>query len=179
MPTKAKNDAGPRVPEAARPIYEAVTSLTDPFCESHLNGEYRDLAREAVAALARKRPCPLGRGHVDTWAAGILYALGSHNFLHDPAQKPHMKLYDLCEILNVAPSTGAAKAKEVRRLLKIANFDHKWLLPSMVEESPTAWLIQVNGYILDARQLPRDIQDAAFAKGLIPYVPDDRHAHDQ
>ena len=37
-----------------------------------------------------------------------------------------------------------------------------------------AWMIQVNGLIADARQLPREIQEAAFRKGLIPYIPADQ-----
>ena len=37
-----------------------------------------------------------------------------------------------------------------------------------------AWMIQVNGLIVDARHLPRDIQEEAFRKGLIPYIPADQ-----
>ena len=35
-------------------------------------------------------------------------------------------------------------------------------------------MIQVNGLIVDARHLPRDIQEEASRKGLIPYIPSDR-----
>jgi hypothetical protein len=34
------------------------------------------------------------------------------------------------------------------------------------------WMIQVNGLIVDARHMPRAIQEEAFHKGLIPYIPD-------
>lgn len=37
-----------------------------------------------------------------------------------------------------------------------------------------AWLISVNGFIVDARNLPREVQEIALAKGLIPYNPDDQ-----
>jgi hypothetical protein len=36
-----------------------------------------------------------------------------------------------------------------------------------------AWYITVNGFIMDARSAPREIQEVAFAKGLIPYIPTD------
>ena len=36
-----------------------------------------------------------------------------------------------------------------------------------------AWMIEVNGLIMDARRLPREIQEEAFRKGLIPYIPAD------
>jgi len=35
-------------------------------------------------------------------------------------------------------------------------------------------MIQVNGLIVDARHLPRDIQEEASRKGLILYIPGDR-----
>ena len=35
-----------------------------------------------------------------------------------------------------------------------------------------AWMIQVNGLILDARYAPRWVQEEALSKGLIPYIPD-------
>lgn len=34
-----------------------------------------------------------------------------------------------------------------------------------------AWLIQVNGLIVDARHASREIQEEAFRRGLIPYLP--------
>jgi hypothetical protein len=30
----------------------------------------------------------------------------------------------------------------------------------------------VNGFIIDVRHAPREIQEEAFRKGLIPYLPD-------
>jgi hypothetical protein len=35
-----------------------------------------------------------------------------------------------------------------------------------------AWMIMINGLIVDVRDLPRELQEAAFARGLIPYLPE-------
>jgi hypothetical protein len=43
-----------------------------------------------------------------------------------------------------------------------------------MDENPMAWMIQVNGLIVDARQTPREIQEEAFRRGPIPYIPADR-----
>jgi hypothetical protein len=51
-------------------------------------------------------------------------------------------------------------------------FDPEWTLPSGMDRNPVAWLIQVNGMLVDARCVPRDIQERAFHRGLIPYVPE-------
>jgi hypothetical protein len=40
-----------------------------------------------------------------------------------------------------------------------------------MDENPRAWFIMVNGLIVDARHMPREIQEIAYEKGLIPYIP--------
>jgi len=69
--------------------------------------------------------------------------------------------------------TGQGKSKIVRDLLKMSQLDPTWTLPSRLSENPMAWMITVNGLIVDARYMPREIQEVAFQKGYIPYLPDD------
>lgn len=38
----------------------------------------------------------------------------------------------------------------------------------MLERHPMAWLVEVNGLVVDARWLPPEIQDEARRRGLIP-----------
>ncbi len=45
---------------------------------------------------------------------------------------------------------------------------------SLAEQSPMTWMVSLNGFMVDVRRLPREIQAAAFAKGLIPYLPEER-----
>jgi hypothetical protein len=40
-----------------------------------------------------------------------------------------------------------------------------------VNDNLLVWMIQVNGFVIDARHAPREIQEEAFRKGLIPYIP--------
>jgi len=56
-------------------------------------------------------------------------------------------------------------------MLRINQFDFKWILPGKIDESPIAWMISVNGLVVDARFLPRPLQEEAYRKGLIPYLP--------
>lgn len=51
--------------------------------------------------------------------------------------------------------------------------DPNWSLPSLIDRNPMAWMISVNGYIIDARQAPRVFQEEAFQKGFIPYLPEE------
>ncbi|WP_028580332.1 DUF6398 domain-containing protein [Desulfogranum japonicum] len=160
------------VPAAMRDIYTQIVGLTDTFSSEYLTPEYAQLIRYATAALCRKRPSPLLKGKANTWACGITHAIGFVNFLFDRSQEPSMSATDLYAAFGVGKSTGGAKSKIVRDLLDMYQLDPNWCLPSKLDENSRAWMITVNGFILDARSAPRNIQEAAYAKGLIPYIPE-------
>jgi len=157
-----------------RATYDAVVALTDRVCADHLNQEYAALCRKAAAALTRKRPSPLAGGKAATWAAGILYAVGQTNFLFDKSQKPYLAPRDLAAALGLSQQTAGVKAKQVRDILKMYPFDHRWMRPSRVADSPLVWMVSVNGLIVDVREMPRVVQEEAYRKGIIPYIPADR-----
>jgi hypothetical protein len=148
--------------------------MTDAFCREFLDDEYATLCRKLAGILARKRPSPLIRGKSESWASGIVRVIGWINFLNDPSQPHHMKMSDIDERIGVSEATGSAKATAIRKLLKVRPFDPEWTLPSRMDDNPMAWMIQVNGLLVDARRLPREIQEEAFRKGSIPYIPADR-----
>ena len=155
-----------------RATVEVIVDLTDGFCRHYLNQEYADLCRTMAAAISRKRPSPLLGGKTRSWACGIVYTLGRVNFLFDKAQTPHMSSAKLCAGFGVSSSTASAKSKRIMGCLGIKVMDPCWCLPGMIDKNPLAWLIEVNGMVVDARILPREMQEEAFRRGLIPYVRD-------
>lgn len=162
-----------KVPKKMRDRYDEITAITDEVCTEHLSQEYVDLSRKMAATLSRKRPSPLASGRAKTWAASIVYALGQINFLFDKSQTPHMPARDLCALFDVSQNTASGKAKQIRDALKIHLFDHRWLLPSQLADHSTVWMVSVNGFIVDIRRMPRPLQEEAYRKGIIPYIPDD------
>jgi len=179
-PRKAKALVGGRSASAqAKAITEELTEMTDAFCRDFLNEEYADLCRKLAAALARKRPSPLLRGRLETWACGIVRTIGWVNYLDDPSQKPHLRLPFIDQAFGVAESTGQGKSKAIRTMFKIQNFDPRWTLPSKMDDNPRVWMLEVNGFIMDVRRAPREVQELAFEKGLIPYIPADRSEADE
>ena len=163
------------VPKSVEPVYLSITALTDQVCEQHLNDEYAALARRLAAKLARKRPSPLLRGKPEIWACAIVYALGTVNFLFDKSQDPHMSAEELCEAFGVSKSSGSNKARWIRDTFNMVQLDPDWCLPSLVDDNPMGWLLEVDGLIVDVRDMPRHIQELAYDRGLIPYIPADRH----
>ena len=161
-----------KVPASMRDIYEQIVVLTDAFSAQYLTEEYAQLIRYATASLCRKRPSPLLKGKAKTWACGITHAIGFVNFLFDRSHDPSIGATDLYAAFGVGKSTGGAKSKLVRDLLDMYQLDPNWCLPSKLDSNPRVWMITVNGFILDARSAPRNIQEMAYAKGLIPYIPE-------
>ncbi len=162
------------VPKVMLPVYEKIVALTDDVCDRHLNPEYREMARAMALTLCRKRPSPLASGQPRTWACGIVYVLGRVNFLGDESFSPHMTTADLCAAFGVSESATHAKARVIEETLGTGPFDRRWTLPSLAETNPLVWIAEVNGLVVDLRQTPREVQEIAFAKGMIPYIPADR-----
>ena len=160
-----------RVPKAMEPIFQAVTTITDEFCRVHLDGHYAELARKATATLARKTPSPLAKGNPKSWAGGILYALAKVNHLGGGEGHPFASLGEMCDLLGIGRSTGVAKGGEIIAALKMRPLECEWLHPDVLADDPRAWLLDVGGMVVDARQLPVDMQQQAFRLGLIPFVP--------
>jgi hypothetical protein len=84
-----------------------------------------------------------------------------------------MATADLCAAFGVGESTVHAKARVIEKALRIGVFDPKWMLPSLVGRNPLVWMAEVDGLLVDLRAMPRDVQEVAFAKGIIPYIPAD------
>lgn len=158
----------------AAPVLQCIVAMTDQFCRERLNDEYAELCRELAGKLARKRPSPLLQGHPETWACGIVRTIGYVNFLDDRTQSPHLKFTDIDAGFSVSQSTGQARSAAIRKTLRIDRFNPQWTLPSRIDDNPMVWLLEVDGFTLDIRDCPRELQEQAFRKGLIPYIPADR-----
>jgi hypothetical protein len=165
-----KRQHSTKIPEQMQSYYQAITALTDAFCDQHLDDEYQKMAHFVAAALCRKKSCPLTSGKNHIWAGAIIHAIGTINFLFDKSEKPYVSTADLATAFNSSQSTIGNRAKQIRELLKMRHMDHHWMLQSSIEQSSMAWMVTFNGFIVDARSLPVEIQQAAYEKGLIPYI---------
>ena len=127
-----------------------------------------------TAALCRKRPSPLASGQKRTWACGIVYTLGQLNFLSDKATQPYMAMADVCAAFSVGQSTASAKARIISDALHTNRMDPNWMLKGLVDPNPLVWMAEVNGMLVDLRDMPREVQVIAYEKGMIPYIPADQ-----
>ncbi len=65
-------------------------------------------------------------------------------------------------------STLTNKARLIRDVLGLGVFEPELCRREILESHPMAWMISVNGLIVDARTMPPEIQAEARRRGLIP-----------
>ena len=87
-----------------------------------------------------------------------------------------MSADDLATLFGVSKKTAANKAKLIREIFNMDRLDPNWWRPSKLDDNPLAWMVLVNGLVIDARQLPLATQEELVSRGLIPYVPTRKHA---
>lgn len=161
-----------KIPKAVEKQFSEISKLIEHFCKDNLDAEYEEVCIKLLSKLARKRPSPLLSGRKGTWAAGIVHAIGLVNFVFDKSQSPHISSKQMCEWFNLGASTVSGKSKAIRDLFKISQLDFKWCLPSRLKDHPMAWMVMLDGYIIDARTLSYDMQVEAYEAGAIPGIPD-------
>jgi hypothetical protein len=62
----------------------------------------------------------------------------------------------------------ANKAGLINRTLDIGIFEPDLTCEAMLAQHPMAWIVEVDGLLVDARTLPPALQDEARRRGLIP-----------
>ena len=160
-----------KIPQALAEKFASIIALSDAFCSKHLNDEYRGLIHRVIGSLARKRPSPLLKGKENVWAAAAIIAMGRTNFLDDPSQVPHCPTKTIYEWFGIAQSTASSRAKEIEDVLQMGPFSPTWTVPSRLADNPMVWMLQINGIVIDIRDAPKELQQLAYDKGMIPFIP--------
>jgi hypothetical protein len=73
-----------------------------------------------------------------------------------------------------AARTGSAKAKVIFDAQHTSRMDPTWMLKSFVDQNPFVWMAEVNGLLVDLREMPREVLVIPYDGGMIPYIPADR-----
>lgn len=129
-------------------IQRQLTEMTAAFCGQHADAEYERLCKKLIDKMARKRAVPFLSGRVEIWAAAIVYALGSINFLFDKSFLPHATPDSLCNHFQVPKRTVAQKAKLIRDMFKLGYFDPEFSTERMIKNNPLAGLTMVDGFLV-------------------------------
>lgn len=56
-------------------------------------------------------------------------------------------------------------------MLGMGPMSPEWSLPSQLIDNPLAWMLQVDGIVVDIRQAPIELQELAYEHGYILFIP--------
>lgn len=136
-----------------------ILTLLKEFCEAKLNQEYLEISERLVQKLGRKRDVPFVAGKPEIWAAAVIHALGTINFLFDKSAKPYLSVDEINNFFGTSKSTTGNKSKEIRDLLKIERFDKEFSTKSMQSNNPYDNFVMVDGFIVPVSSLPAGYQE--------------------
>ena len=143
---------------------QKLIEMTGKFCREFLDEDYRQLCEKLVRKMSRKRAVPFLSGRIEIWAAAVVYALGSINFLFDKSFKPFATAEDICNYFGTTRSTTSQKAKVIRDMFKLGYYDGEFSTAHMKNNNPFSNFVMIDGLIVDKKHLSPEIQEISAGK---------------
>ena len=137
---------------------EKLLEMIGTFCIQKLDNEYYQLCEKLIKKLGRKRDVPFQRGNLDIWAAAVVYAIGSINFLFDKSFEPYITAEQINEYFVTKGSTVSNKAREIKDMFDMWHFSPDFSTQRMTANNPFNQMVMVDGYIVPIDTLPDDLQ---------------------
>ena len=138
---------------------EKLLELTGTFCSQKLNDDYFLLCENLVKKMGRKREVPFKRGKLEIWAAAVIYAIGSINFLFDKSFEPHVTANQISDYFGTKNSTVSNKARKIREMFNLTMFDNEFSTEHMKATNPFNDLVMVDDLIVPLSSIPEDLQE--------------------
>ena len=138
---------------------EKLLEMTGAFCVQKLDDEYFQLCENLVKKLGRKRDVPFQRGKLEIWAAAVVYAIGSINFLFDNSFEPYVTAKQISEYFGTKNSTVSNKARQIKDMFDMWHFSPEFSTQKMTADNPFNNMVIVDGFIVPLNTLPKDLQE--------------------
>ena len=136
-----------------------LLELTGSFCTQKLDDDYYRLCKKLILKLGRKRDVPFKSGNIEIWAAAVIHAIGSVNFLFDNSFEPYVTAEQISEYFGTKKSTVSNKARQIKDMLKMGYYDSEFSTQHMKGNNPFNNLVMVNGLIVPLSSIPEDLQE--------------------
>ncbi len=136
-----------------------LIELTEIFCTHKLNNEYSSLCKSLVKKLGRKREVPFKRGNIEIWAAAVVYAIGSINFLFDKSAELYITTEQLNEYFQTKNSTVSNKARQIKDMFNLWHYNPEFSTQRMIENNPFNNMVMVDGFIVPLDSIPKEFQE--------------------
>lgn len=126
----------------------SLIEMTSQFSDEYLDDEYKKLCEKLINKMSRKRNVPFLTGRLNIWAASVVHAIGSVNFLFDSSFSPYSSLDTLTAHFKTSKSTTSQKSKLIRDMFKLTHYDSEFSTSKMEKSNPFNDLVMVNGYVI-------------------------------
>lgn len=136
-----------------------LLELTNSFCKEKLNDDYYRLCEKLILKLGRKRDVPFKSGKLEIWAAAVVQAIGSINFLFDKSFEPYVTATEISEYFGTKKSSVSNKAKQIKDMFKMGYYDTEFSTQHMIGENPFNDMVMVNEFIVPLSSIPIDLQE--------------------
>ena len=136
-----------------------LTELTETFCTQKLDDEYSRLCKKLIKKLSRKRDVPYKRGNIEIWAAAVVYAIGSINFLFDKSFEPYVTPEQISEYFVTKNSTVSNKARQIKDMFDLGYYNPEFSTQGMAETNPLNSMVMVDGFIVPLDSIPVELQE--------------------
>ena len=113
-----------------------LVEMTAEFCNAYLDEDYKQLCEKLILKMSRKRNVPFLYGRSDIWAAAIIHALGSINFLFDQSFEPYVSAENISNYFDTSKSTVSQKAKVISDMFRMRYWDNELSTIHMIENKP-------------------------------------------
>jgi hypothetical protein len=131
-----------------------ILNLVKEFCTQKLDGDYFELSERLLNKLGSKRDVQFMSGKIEIWAAAIIHALGTINFLFDKSFEPFTTVDEINVFFGTNKSSTGQKSKVIRDLLNLEYFDNEFSTEHAKQNNPFDRLTMVNGFFVFKDPLP-------------------------
>jgi hypothetical protein len=143
---------------------QELIELTGIFCKQNLDQDYFELCEKLVKKMGRKRDVPFRSGKIEIWAAAVVYAIGSINFLFDKSFEPFATPNQISEHFGTKNSTVSNKARQIKDMFKMDHYSSEFSTQKMVESNPFNSMVMVDGFMVPLSSIPEELQEMVKAE---------------
>ena len=136
----------------------AIQELIGTFCVQKLDADYNELCEKLILKMGRKRDVPFQRGKIEIWAAAVVYAIGSINFLFDKSFEPYMTAGEISDYFGTKSTTVSSKAKQIKDMFDLWYFNTEFSTQHMNSTSLFNDLVMMDGFIVPISSIPAELQ---------------------
>ena len=156
-----------------------LIKMTTEFCDTYLNEEYKQLSEKLIRKMARKRDVPFLYGRIEIWAAAVVYALGTLNFLFDKKFEPYIAPDDICSYFRTNLSTTYQKSKKIRDMFKLKYGNEEFTTRYVIENKYQFYLVMREEFSTKMKHLVRTIQKKTVQENKRKIHPKSKNSGNQ